>query len=150
MMDFINNYGKGVKGGRLKAVIPGGSSCPVLTAEECQDLTLTYESMRDHKTMFGTGCAIIMNENTDMVKVLKNLTHFYAHESCGQCTPCRVGSEKAAKLMAKGPWDVSLLTELSTAMRDASICGLGQAAPNPLLCVLKFFPEELSKPLGSW
>ena len=61
-----------------------------------------------------------------------------------------MGSEKAAKLMAKGPWDVSLLTELSTAMRDASICGLGQAAPNPLLCVLKYFPEELTKPLGAW
>ena len=61
-----------------------------------------------------------------------------------------MGTEKAAKLMASGPWDTSLLTELSAAMRDASICGLGQAAPNPLLCVLKYFPEELSKPLGTW
>jgi formate dehydrogenase len=85
-----------------------------------------------------------------MKAVALNLMKFFEDESCGQCTPCRVGSEKAAKLMAKGPWDASLLTELSTAMRDASICGLGQAAPNPLICVLKFFPEELTKPMGSW
>jgi NADH:ubiquinone oxidoreductase subunit F (NADH-binding) len=75
---------------------------------------------------------------------------FFEDESCGQCTPCRVGTEKAAKLMAAGPWNDALLTELSTAMRDASICGLGQAAPNPLISVLKYFPEELKTPLGSW
>jgi formate dehydrogenase len=82
--------------------------------------------------------------------VALNLMRFFEDESCGQCTPCRVGSEKAAALMAKGPWDAALLTELSDLMRDASICGLGQAAPNPLLCVLKYFPDELKKPLGHW
>jgi formate dehydrogenase len=75
---------------------------------------------------------------------------FFEDESCGQCTPCRVGTEKAVKLMAQGPWDEALLTELSATMRDASICGLGQAAPNPLLCVLKYFREDLGKPLGKW
>ena len=76
---------------------------------------------------------------------------FFEDESCGQCTPCRVGTEKAAELMANGPWDAALLDELVAAlMRDASICGLGQAAPNPLLCVLKYFPDELKKPLGRW
>ena len=79
-----------------------------------------------------------------------NLMRFFEDESCGQCTPCRVGTEKAVKLMEQGSWDAALLTELSTAMRDASICGLGQAAPNPLLCVLKYFPEDLSKPMGKW
>jgi formate dehydrogenase len=93
---------------------------------------------------------VILSEKDDMKAVAMNLMKFFEDESCGQCTPCRVGSEKAAKLMAQGPWDASLLTELSTAMRDASICGLGQAAPNPLLCVLKFFPEELAKPMGRW
>jgi formate dehydrogenase len=80
-----------------------------------------------------------------MKAVALNLMRFFEDESCGQCTPCRAGTEKAATLMATGPWDQALLTE-----RDASICGLGQAAPNPLLCVLKYFPEELAKPLGSW
>ena len=72
---------------------------------------------------------------------------FFEDESCGQCTPGRVGTEKAVKLMASGPWDEALLEELSQAMRDASICGLGQAAPNPLTCVLKYFREDLAKPL---
>ena len=86
----------------------------------------------------------------DMKAVALNLLKFFEDESCGQCTPCRVGTEKAVKLMATGPWDAALLTELSDLMRDASICGLGQAAPNPLLCVLKYFPDELKKPLGRW
>jgi len=85
-----------------------------------------------------------------MKAVALNLTRFFEDESCGQCTPCRVGTEKAAALMANGPWNPALLDELSVLMRDASICGLGQAAPNPLLCVLKYFPDELSKPLGHW
>ena len=68
---------------------------------------------------------------------------FFEDESCGQCTPCRAGTEKAVKLMRNGPWDEALLTELSQAMRDASICGLGQAAPNPALSVLKYFPQEV-------
>jgi NADH:ubiquinone oxidoreductase subunit F (NADH-binding) len=82
--------------------------------------------------------------------VALNLIRFFEDESCGQCTPCRVGTEKAARLMAAGPWDETLLRDLSALMRDASICGLGQAAPNPLLSVLKYFPEELTKPLRSW
>jgi formate dehydrogenase len=69
---------------------------------------------------------------------------FFAHESCGKCTPCRVGTAKAAELMAQPQWDQPLLEELAQAMEDASICGLGQAAPNPLRCVLKYFPEEVS------
>jgi formate dehydrogenase len=93
---------------------------------------------------------VILSDQDDMKAVALNLMKFFEDESCGQCTPCRVGTEKAAMLMASGPWNEALLTELSTAMRDASICGLGQAAPNPLLSVLKYFPEELKTPLGSW
>jgi len=85
-----------------------------------------------------------------MKAVALNLMRFFEDESCGQCTPCRAGTEKAVKLMATGPWDEALLTELSAAMRDASICGLGQAAPNPLTCVFKYFRGDLSKPLGQW
>ena len=78
-----------------------------------------------------------------MKAVALNLMRFFEDESCGQCTPCRVGSEKAAKLMERGPWDPALLTELSTLMRDASICGLGQAAPNPIRSVVKHFGHEV-------
>jgi formate dehydrogenase len=85
-----------------------------------------------------------------MKAVALNLMRFFEDESCGQCTPCRAGTEKAVKLMSHGPWDESLLNELSQAMRDASICGLGQAAPNPLQSVFKYFRDDLTKPLGSW
>jgi len=81
--------------------------------------------------------------------VALNLMRFFEDESCGQCTPCRVGTEKAVALMSRTPWDEALLAELSSAMRDASICGLGQAAPNPLLCVFKYFREDLTQPLGA-
>jgi NADH:ubiquinone oxidoreductase subunit F (NADH-binding) len=91
-----------------------------------------------------------LSDQDDMKAVALNLMKFFEDESCGQCTPCRVGTEKAVKLMAAGPWDVALLTELSTLMRDASICGLGQAAPNPLLSVLTYFPDDLKKPMGTW
>jgi NADH:ubiquinone oxidoreductase subunit F (NADH-binding) len=93
---------------------------------------------------------VILSDQDDMKAVALNLMKFFEDESCGQCTPCRVGTEKAARLMAKGPWNAALLDELSVLMRDASICGLGQAAPNPLLCVIKYFPDELTKPLGHW
>ena len=79
-----------------------------------------------------------------MRDVAQNLLWFFAHESCGQCTPCRVGCEKAVKIMEGGDWDQDLLKDLSQAMADASICGLGQAAPNPMLSVMKFFPEEFA------
>jgi formate dehydrogenase len=91
-----------------------------------------------------------LSDKDDMKAVALNLMRFFEDESCGQCTPCRAGTEKAVKLMATGPWNEELLNELSAAMRDASICGLGQAAPNPLTCVFKYFREDLAKPLGKW
>ena len=97
---------------------------------------------------FPRGCDFVRQD--DMKAVALNLMRFFEDESCGQCTPCRAGTEKAVKLMATGPWDEALLNELSAAMRDASICGLGQAAPNPLTCVFKYFRDDLAKPLGRW
>ena len=93
---------------------------------------------------------MILSDQDDMKAVALNLMKFFEDESCGQCTPCRVGTEKAVKLMEQGPWNEALLNELSTAMRDASICGLGQAAPNPLQSVMKHFPDDLKKPLKGW
>jgi NADH-quinone oxidoreductase subunit F len=151
MMEFIQNYGKGVKGGALKAVIPGGSSCPVLTAKECEDLTLSYESMRDHKTMFGTGCAIIMNEHTDMAKMLKNLTHFYRDESCGQCTPCREGSaweDRILKKILSGEGtskDLDLMLETADNMEGKTICVFSSALAFPVRSFIKKFPADFEK-----
>lgn len=150
-MDFLNNYGKGMKGGKLKAVIPGGSSCPVLTAQECEDLTLTYESMKSHGTMFGTGCGIIMNEHTDMAKVLKNLTHFYSHESCGQCTPCREGTAWEDRLLKKilngeaTAKELDLMLEVADNMEGKTICVLSSALAMPVRSFLKKFRGDFEK-----
>ena len=113
-------------------------------------LPLDFGTLEQYGCFIGSHAVVILSDQDDVKAVALNLMKFFEDESCGQCTPCRAGTEKAVKLMAKGPWNPALLTELSAAMRDASICGLGQAAPNPLLSVLKYFPEELKTPLGSW
>jgi formate dehydrogenase len=87
---------------------------------------------------------IVLSGHDSAVQAARNMMSFFEHESCGQCTPCRVGTAKASKLMGQAKWDVPLLAELSQVMRDASICGLGQAAPNPLDCVIQYFPQELT------
>jgi len=136
-------------GHKFKGYLPGGASGGILP-EKMADLPLDFGTLEQYGCFVGSHAVVILSDKDDMKAVALNLMKFFEDESCGQCTPCRAGTEKAVKLMAEGPWDPSLLNELSNAMRDASICGLGQAAPNPLLCVLKYFPEELSKPLGSW
>ena len=148
--ELIEEFCGGMSDGHaFKGYLPGGASGGILPAKMA-DIPLDFGTLESHGCFVGSHAVIILSDQDDMKAVALNLMKFFEDESCGQCTPCRVGTEKAAKLMASGPWDVSLLTELSAAMRDASICGLGQAAPNPLLCVLKYFPEELSNPLGTW
>jgi formate dehydrogenase beta subunit len=148
--ELIEEYCGGMQDGhRFKAYLPGGASGGILPASMA-DLPLDFGMLEKYGCFVGSHAVVILSDKDDMKAVALNLMRFFEDESCGQCTPCRAGTEKAAKLMATGPWDQALLTELSDAMRDASICGLGQAAPNPLLSVLKYFPEELSKPLGSW
>ena len=138
-----------IDGETFKGYLPGGASGGILPASMA-DEPLDFGTLEKYGCFVGSHAVVILSDKDDMKAVALNLMKFFEDESCGQCTPCRAGTEKAVKLMAQGPWDPALLTELSAAMRDASICGLGQAAPNPLLCVLKYFPEELSKPLGSW
>jgi NADH-quinone oxidoreductase subunit F len=151
LLEFIEKYGGGVKGGRLKAVIPGGSSTPVLTAEECADVTLTYESMSAHGTFLGTGGVIVMNETTDMVAALKNLVRFYSHESCGQCTPCREGTAWADRLLDKilsgggSPKDLDLLLEIADNMEGRTICALGAACAMPIRSFITKFRPEFEK-----
>ncbi|MGB8512937.1 MAG: NAD(P)H-dependent oxidoreductase subunit E [Pseudolabrys sp.] len=150
MRELVDEFSGGMQDGHeFKAYLPGGPSGGILPASMA-DIPLDFGTLEKYGCFVGSHAVVILSNKDDIKAAALNLMKFFEDESCGQCTPCRVGTEKAVKLMAKGPWDVKLLEELSTAMRDASICGLGQAAPNPLLCVLKYFPDELSKPLGTW
>jgi formate dehydrogenase beta subunit len=148
--ELIDEFCGGMADGyTFKGYLPGGASGGILPASMA-DIPLDFGTLEKYGCFVGSHAVVILSDRDDMKAVALNLIRFFEDESCGQCTPCRVGTEKAANLMAKGPWDPALLDELSALMRDASICGLGQAAPNPLLCVLKYFPDELTKPLGSW
>ena len=113
------------------------------------DLPLDFGTLEKYGCFVGSHAVVILSDKDDMKAVALNLMRFFEDESCGQCTPCRVGTEKAAKLMATGPWDEALLNELSDAMRDASICGLGQAAPNPLLSRLQVLPRGADETVGN-
>jgi formate dehydrogenase len=150
MNELINEYSGGmVDGHTFKGFLPGGASGGIFPPSMA-DLPIDFGTFEPHGGFVGSHAVVILSDKDDMKAVALNLLKFFEDESCGQCTPCRAGTEKAVKLMAQGPWNVELLNELSALMRDASICGLGQAAPNPLLSVLKNFPEELTKPLGKW
>jgi formate dehydrogenase len=148
--ELIDEYCGGMQDGHtFKGYLPGGASGGILPASMA-DLPLDFGTLEKYGCFVGSHAVVILSDQDDMKAVALNLMKFFEDESCGQCTPCRVGTEKAVKLMAHGPWNEVLLNELSTAMRDASICGLGQAASNPLTCVIKYFPEELKKPLKVW
>ena len=148
--ELIDEFCGGMQDGHVfKGYLPGGASGGILPASMA-DLPLDFGTLEKYGSFVGSHAVVVLSDRDDIKAVALNLMRFFEDESCGQCTPCRVGTEKAAKLMATGPWNEALLMELSDAMRDASICGLGQAAPNPLVSVLKYFPDELTTPLGSW
>jgi NADH:ubiquinone oxidoreductase subunit F (NADH-binding)/NADH:ubiquinone oxidoreductase subunit E len=148
--ELIDEYCGGMADGHtFKGYLPGGASGGILPASMA-DLPLDFGMLEGHGCFVGSHAVVILSDKDDIKAVALNLMRFFEDESCGQCTPCRVGTEKAVKLMEQRRWNEDLLTELAEAMRSASICGLGQAAPNPLLSVLTFFPEELSEPLGTW
>ncbi len=129
-------------GHTFKAYLPGGASGGILPAAMA-DLPLDFGQLEKHGCFVGSHAVVILSDKDDMKDVALNLMRFFEDESCGQCTPCRAGTEKAVKLMDRPRWDAALLEELSTVMRDASICGLGQAAANPMLSVLKHFRDEV-------
>ena len=148
--ELIEEFSGGMQDGHtLKGFLPGGASGGVLP-ESLADIPLDFGTLEPHGSFVGSHAVVILSDRDDMKAVALNLMKFFEDESCGQCTPCRVGTEKAVKLMEHGPWNEALLNELSTAMRDASICGLGQAAPNPLQSVMKHFPDDVKKPLKGW
>ena len=142
--ELIDEHCGGMAEGQVfKAYLPGGASGGILP-ERLADLPLDFGGpLAEHGCFVGSHAVIVLSDQDDMRAVALNLMRFFEDESCGQCTPCRNGTEKAVKMMEQGNWDRDLLADLSGVMRDASICGLGQAAPNPLDCLLKYFPEEL-------
>ncbi|MCH6582292.1 MAG: NAD(P)H-dependent oxidoreductase subunit E [Gammaproteobacteria bacterium] len=142
--ELIEEFSGGIQDGHeFKGYLPGGASGGILPAS-MGDLPLEFGTLDKHGCFVGSHAVIILSDQDSAKDAALNLMRFFEDESCGQCTPCRVGTEKAVKLMAQSTWDQSLLEELSCAMTDASICGLGQAASNPLRCVLKYFHEDLS------
>jgi len=141
--ELIDEYCGGMLPGHaFYGYLPGGASGGILPAA-MDDLPLDFDTLQPHGCFIGSAAVIVLSQHDRARDAALNLMQFFADESCGQCTPCRVGTEKAIGLMAQPKWDQPLLAELSQAMADASICGLGQAAPNPIACVVKYFPQEL-------
>jgi formate dehydrogenase len=141
-LELIERCGGMADGHRLKGYLPGGASGGILPASMA-GLPLDFGELEKYGCFVGSHAVVVLSHRDDLKKVALNLIRFFEDESCGQCTPCRVGCEKAVKLMAARKWDHGLLGELSQAMADASICGLGQAAPNPIRSVMQYFPEEV-------
>jgi len=142
--ELIDEYCGGMLDGHtFYGYLPGGASGGILPAS-MGDIPLDFDTLNQYGCFIGSAAVVVLSDKDSAKMAARNVMKFFADESCGQCTPCRVGTAKAAKLMEGEKWDQPLLGELSSAMMDASICGLGQAAPNPMMCVMKYFPNELA------
>jgi formate dehydrogenase len=142
--ELIDEYCGGMLDGhRFYAYLPGGASGGILPASMA-DIPLDFDTLNQYGCFIGSAALVVLSTRDTVAHAARNLMKFFSEESCGQCTPCRVGTAKALTLMQRSSWDQPLLQELSQAMVDASICGLGQAAPNPALSVIKFFPQEIT------
>jgi len=140
---LIDDYCGGMADGHtFKAYLPGGASGGLLPASRA-DIPLDFGRLEEHGCFIGSHAIMVLSDHDHIKDVALNLTRFFEEESCGQCTPCRAGTEKAVKVMTKPDWDRPLLMDLSEVMADASICGLGQAAANPLRSAYRYFPEEM-------
>jgi formate dehydrogenase len=135
-------------GHRFYAYLPGGASGGILPATLNQ-IPLDFDTLQPWGCFIGSAAVVVLSDQDSAVAAARNTLRFFKHESCGQCTPCREGTARALALIEGDIWDAELLGELSAVMRDASICGLGQAAPNPIDCVLKYFAHELQPAPGS-
>lgn len=141
--ELIDEYCDGMlPGHEFYGYFPGGASGGIFPAS-LGDIPLDFDTLNEHGGFIGSAAVIVLSDKDSAKNAAINALRFFEHESCGQCTPCRVGTAKAVKLTQKASWDVPLMKELSDVMMDTSICGLGQAAPNPMLCVIKYFSEEL-------
>jgi formate dehydrogenase len=144
VQELIDEHCGGMlEGHALYGYLPGGASGGILPASLNQ-IPLDFDTLQAYGSFIGSAAVIVLSDKDSASDAARNMMRFFQHESCGQCTPCRVGTAKAVTLMNKPSWDLALVAELSQVMRDASICGLGQAAPNPMDSVVKYFPQELS------
>ena len=144
VQELIDEHCGGMMDGhKFAAYLPGGASGGILPAS-MSDIPLDFGTLEKHGCFIGSAAVVIFSDHDDIRGAALNLMRFFEDESCGQCTPCRSGTQKARMLMEQNEWDADLLGELSQVMRDASICGLGQAAANPLDCVIRYFPETLA------
>jgi formate dehydrogenase len=144
--ELIEEYCGGMQEGHaFYAYLPGGASGGILPAS-MGDIPLDFDTLQPYGCFIGSAAIVVLSDRDTAAAAARNTLKFFKHESCGQCTPCRAGTAKAVALLQEPQWDTGLLAELSQVMRDASICGLGQAAPNPFDCVIKYFPHELVKP----
>jgi len=143
MAELIDEYCGGMQDGHaFYAYLPGGASGGILPAS-MSDIPLDFDTLQPYGCFIGSAAVVVLSDHDSAVGAARNTMQFFKHESCGQCTPCRVGTAKTAALVQQPRWDLALLADLSQVMRDASICGLGQAAPNPVDCVVRYFPHEL-------
>jgi len=144
LRELIAEYCGGMQDGHtLYAYLPGGASGGIFP-ERLADVPLDFDTIQPHGGFIGSAAVIVLSQHDKARDAALNMMRFFAHESCGQCTPCRVGTAKAAALLEAPVWDVATLEDLNAVMTDASICGLGQAAPNPVRCVIQYFPHEIS------
>jgi formate dehydrogenase len=144
LRELVDEYCGGMLDGHeLYGYLPGGASGGILPAS-LANVPLDFDTLNQYGCFIGSAAIVVLSNHDTASAAARNVMKFFADESCGQCTPCRVGTVKALQLMGEKRWDAPLIQELSQAMMDASICGLGQAAPNPALTVLKYFPREVS------
>ena len=143
IQELIDEYCGGMQDGhKFYGYLPGGASGGILPAT-MNDIPLDFDTLQPYGCFIGSAAVMVFGDKDKARDMALNVMHFFEHESCGQCTPCRVGTSKAAKLMQSPSWDQDTLEDLATVMVDASICGLGQAAPNPIRCIAKYFPQEV-------
>ena len=144
IQELIDEYCGGMQDGHtFYGYLPGGASGGILPAT-MNDIPLDFDTLQPYGCFIGSAAVMVFSDKDKARDMALNVMHFFEHESCGQCTPCRVGTGKAAKLMQAKSWDKNTLEDLATVMVDASICGLGQAAPNPIRCITKYFPQEIA------
>ena len=151
MRELIDKHGGGVRGGwdNLKAIIPGGASCPVIPAEQCADAIMDFDGMRELKSSLGTACMIVMDKNTDVIKAIWRLTKFFKHESCGQCTPCREGTGWMMRVMDRlvtgeaEVEEIDMLLSVTKQVEGHTICALGDAAAWPIQGLIRHFRDEI-------
>ncbi|MFC7434994.1 NADH-ubiquinone oxidoreductase-F iron-sulfur binding region domain-containing protein [Hydrogenophaga bisanensis] len=144
LRELVDEFAGGMPPGHeLYAYLPGGASGGILPAR-LADVPLDFDTLAEHGCFIGSMAVVVLSQHDRARDAALNLMRFFEHESCGQCTPCRAGTTKAVQLLQAPVWDADLLGELSQVMRDASICGLGQAAPNPVDSVLRFFAHEVN------